>query len=351
MGLIVDSIIAFAKNQNAYTDLHIVEGSPIMGCAPTGYVPLNDVVVAPSDIHEFLSLPAIAGPDWEKKYNLSQAPIEVSQTLSTFRIRCSVYETLGREHRTCVAIRVLPIAIPDFDTLGLPRIVEHTALSGKGLFLITGPTGAGKTTTLASLLDRFNAKSNGHIVTIEQPIEYLLPKRRAIVSQCEIPHNAPSFADGVAQSMRHHPTVIAIGEVLDSQTAEAMLRAASTGHTVLATMHTRSCEDTVESLLQMFQGDDSARKSSLLASVLKGIVTQTLVPAIDGRRLILAYEIFLVNTPAAATAVSQGKITGIRQAMETGKAQGMCFLNDTLATLLAEKKISADTHRLAIRKE
>ena len=210
--------------------------------------------------------------------------------MSTFRIRCSVYETLGREHRTCVAIRVLSIAIPDFDTPGLPRIVEHTALSGKGLFLITGPTGAGKTTTMASLLDRFNAKSNGHIVTIEQPIEYLLPKRKAIVSQCKIPHNALSFADGVAQSMRHHPTVIAIGEVLDGQTAEAMLRAASTGHTVLATMHTRSCEDTVESLLQMFQGDDSARKASLLASVLKGIVTQTLVPAIDGRRLILAYQ-------------------------------------------------------------
>lgn len=324
MGRIVESIVAIGHEEKTYTDIHVIAGSPLMGCAPTGYIPLGDTPIEPEDIHEFLSLPTMAGDKWRER--LARGPIEISHTLSSFRVRCSVYETLGQEHQVSIAIRILPLSIPDITTLGLPPKLELAALSGKGLFLITGPTGSGKSTTMAALLDRFNARSYGHILTIEQPIEYLLSPRRAIVSQVEVGTNVPTFADGVTQAMRHRPTIIAIGEVLDSTTADAMLRAASTGHTVLATMHTRSCVDTIESLQQLFQGPDAERKRGLLSSVLRGIITQILVPAIDEKQLILAYEIFLS--------------TAIRNAIDTGRDKVMCTMDETLNRLVQEKKIS-----------
>lgn len=342
MGIITDTIINFVHTERSFTDLHIVAGLPILGSAPAGYTPLMDTAISEGDIDDFLSLPSIAGKEW--KTRLTQGPIEVAQTLRTARVRCSVYETMGSDHKVKIAIRVLPLKIPDHDSLGLPKGLDVLALAGKGLFLITGPTGAGKTTTMASLLDRYNNTRSGHILTVEQPIEYIFEQKRSIVSQCEVDANVKSFAAGVHQAMRYNPDIIAIGEVLDGPTADAMLRAASSGHLVLATMHTRSCADTVESLLQMFEGHDATQKRGLLASVLRGVITQILVPSIDNKRLLLAYEI-LLNNGAVATAIRDGKIHQIKQAMSADR--NMRLLNSTLSAMVQDKRITLDTARRA----
>jgi len=345
MGVITDAIIKFSHQpERLFTDLHIVAGLRILGCAPTGYVSISDMSITKEDMNEFLSLPTMAGKDWKER--LDKHPIEIAQTFSVARVRCSVYQTMGNDHQVRIAVRVLPLSVPNIETLGLPRVIQTIAMGNKGLFLITGPTGAGKTTTMASLLDQYNSTNTGHILTVEQPIEYIIKPIKSLVSQCEVETNVPTFAAGVTQAMRYNPDIIAIGEVLDGRTAEAMLRASTSGHSVLATMHTRSCADTVESLLQMFEGQDAAQKRGLLASVLRGVITQVLVPSADGKRLVLAWEL-MVTTPEVAAAIRDGKIHQIKQAMATGQQSGMRLLNTTLMGMVKDKVITMESARRA----
>ncbi len=347
--VITKAIIDFSHQpERTFTDMHIIAGLPIVGCAPSGYIPASDVVITEADLEEFLSLPTLAGKDWKAK--LRTGPIEVAHTLSSARVRCSVYETMGHDHQVRIAVRVLPLAVPDIDTLGLPRAITQIALGSKGLFLITGPTGAGKTTTMAALLNHFNRTQAGHILTVEQPIEYVMKPVKSITSQCEVGTNVPTFAEGVTHALRYNPDIIAIGEVLERETAEAMLRAATSGHSVIATMHTRSCPDTVESLIQMFEGQDVAQKRALLASVLRGVITQVLVPSADGKRLLLAWELMIVNE-AVRPLIRDGKVLQLKTAISGGQQQGMRLLNTTLLAMVKERQITIEAARRASYEE
>ncbi len=343
--IITNAIVQFAHQaERTFTDMHVIAGLPIVGCAPSGYIPVSETRITDEDLDEFLSLPTLAGVGWRDR--LREGPIEVAHTLSTARVRCSVYETMGQDHQVRVAVRVLPLAVPEIETLGLPRLASQIALGSKGLFLITGPTGAGKTTTMAALLNQYNRTHAGHILTVEQPIEYIVAPIKSIVSQCEVGTNVESFAHGVTQALRYNPDIIAIGEVLERDTAEAMVRAATSGHSVIATMHTRSCADTVESLLQMFEGQDAAQKRALLASVLRGVITQVLVPSTDNKRLLLAWEMMLVNA-GISPLIRDGKIHQLRPAIAAGQQQGMRLLNTTLMAMVKEKQITIDAARKA----
>ena len=347
--VITKAIIEFShKPDRTYTDMHVIAGLPIVGCAPSGYVPVSDVTITESDLNEFLSMPTLGGKDWQSR--LREGPIEVAHTLSNARVRCSVYETMGHDHQVRIAVRVLPLVVPDIDTLGLPRTIMQIALGSKGLFLITGPTGAGKTTTMASLLNQFNRMHAGHVLTVEQPIEYVMKPVKSIMSQCEVGTNIASFAHGVTHALRYNPDIIAIGEVLDRETADAMLRAATSGHSVIATMHTRSCPDTVETLMQMFEGQDAAQKRALLASVLRGVITQVLVPSADGKRLLLAWELMIVNE-SVRPLIREGKVVQLKTVISAGAQQGMRLLNANLLAMVKDKQITIDAARRASYEE
>lgn len=347
--VITNAIIDFSHQaERTYTDMHIIAGLPIIGCAPSGYIPVSDVVITDSDLDDFLSLPTLGGKDWKNR--LRTGPIEVAQTLSSARVRCSVYETMGHDHKVRIAVRVLPLAVPDIDTLGLPRGIMQIALGSKGLFLITGPTGAGKTTTMAGLLNQFNRTHAGHVLTVEQPIEYIMNPIKSIMSQCEVGTNVTSFADGVTHALRYSPDIIAIGEVLDRATADAMLRAATSGHSVIATMHTRSCPDTVETLMQLFEGHDATQKRALLASVLRGVITQVLVPSADGKRLLLAWELMIVDETIRPL-IRDGKVMQLKSAISGSAQKGMRLLNTTLLTMVKDKQITIEAARRASYEE
>lgn len=347
--VITKAIIDFSHQpERTFTDMHIITGLPIVGCAPSGYVPVSDVVITDSDIDEFLAMPTMGGKNWRER--LHDSPIEVAHTLSNARVRCSVYETMGHDHQVRIAVRVLPLTVNDVDTLGLPRGIGQIALGSKGLFLITGPTGAGKTTTMAALLNQYNKTHAGHILTVEQPIEYIMKPVKSIMSQCEVGTNVPTFAEGVTHALRYNPDIIAIGEVLERDTAEAMLRAATSGHSVIATMHTRSCPDTVESLMQMFEGHDAAQKRALLSSVLRGVITQVLVPSVDGKRLLLAWELMIVDE-SIRPLIRDGKVMQLKSVMSGAAQKGMRLLNATLIDMVKKQQITIDAARRASYEE
>ena len=213
---------------------------------------------------------------------------------------------------------------------------------GKGLILVTGPTGSGKTTTQAAILDHVNAHKAVHIVTIEQPIEYILSARKAIVTQRDVPGNVPSFAVALQAAKRQRPDIIMIGESRDRDTVDTMLHAADSGHLVIGTLHSRSAEEAFDALLGFYSGDEIAHKRGLIASVLICIVSQVLLPNREGDRLVLACEL-LVNNPATAQVIRQGKFAQIENTIATaGARDGSCLLNDILAEKVRRREVSAE---------
>ncbi len=346
MSLVAQKIIELLHGEDLFTDINLAPGQPILCRTPSGYRALEDEELTGDDIAEFLALPGMGGPNWRARMTDAGGSFDVAQTFSSSRLRCSAYETDGGEHNIRVALRRLPLEVPPLAQLGTPRQLEAVTARGKGLFLITGPTGAGKTTTLAAMLDFVNQSRAVHIQTIEKPIEYILHRKKSVVSQCEVPTNVASFGAGINAALRHRPDIIAIGEIHDRETVTEMLHAASSGHLVLATMHTNSCEETIAALLQFYDGPEAVQKRILLSSALVGIVSQALLPSVSGDQLVLACELLLSNQPIAQT-IRDGKFHHLRNAMRDGRTEGMKTLNDSLNELVHDRKISVSTARKA----
>ncbi|MHB8408361.1 MAG: type IV pilus twitching motility protein PilT [Acidiferrobacterales bacterium] len=339
-------IINMMHQDPPFTDLQILPDKPILLRTPLGYTQHGGEPVSTAEMEEFLSQKTIGGDRWKDRMHRNGGVLEAAVSLSA-RIRVSAYETDGEKHSLRIAVRRLPLQIPPIKSLGLPPQVEQLANRGKGLVLITGPTGAGKTTTMASMLDHINATRAAHIITVEQPIEYEISPKRSVISQCEVPYNTPSFEAGVEGAMRHNPDVIAVAEVMNRSTLDAMLRAALSGHLVFATLHTNSCVDTVETIAQFFDGAEASRKRAAFAAVLAGIVSQALLPTKDGKSLILAWELLMNNTNEMTSAIRDGKVSSIKGAMMDGKTSGMRMLNDTLRDLLVQGKVTLEAARRA----
>jgi len=254
------------------------------------------------------------------------------------RFRCNVFRQRGA---VAAAIRVIPFKIRSFEDLGLPAIVAQLAERPKGLVLVTGPTGSGKSTTLASIIDKINNERSDHIVTIEDPIEFVHQNKKCMVNQREVNSDTQSFNQALKYVLRQDPDVVLIGEMRDLETIAAALTIAETGHLTLATLHTNSCAQTMNRIIDVFPPHQQPQVRSQLSMVLEGVLSQTLIPRADGRGRVLALEI-MINTPAIRNLIREEKVHQIYSAMQAGTKFGMQTMNQSLASLVQRGLITRD---------
>jgi len=243
------------------------------------------------------------------------------------------------------AIRALPLEIPSFSKLGLPSIVETFTTKSRGLFLVTGATGSGKSTTMASLLDIINERYNYHIITIEDPIEYLHRHKRGMVTQREIGEDALSFSQALRSALRQDPDVIMVGEMRDAETIQIALSAAETGHLVISTLHTVGAAKSIDRILDSIPPGQQEQIRNQFSTILEGIVSQQLIARADGKGVVLASEIMFVNT-AVRHLIREGTPYQINSIMQTGQSQGMQLMEENLARLFKEDVITREEAEL-----
>jgi len=245
------------------------------------------------------------------------------------------------KQRGCVSmvIRQIPFNIRSFTDLGLPAVIAKMAEKPRGLVLVTGPTGSGKSTTLAAMIDKINRERKGHIITVEDPIEFIHRHQGCIVNQREVGTDTKSFANALKYALREDPDTILIGEMRDLETIQAALTIAETGHLAFATLHTNSAAEAINRIIDVFPAHQQSQVRAQLAFVLEGIITQTLLPKAKGRGRAMAAEI-LVVTPAIRALIRDDKVHQIYSLMQSGKKYGMQTLNDALYQLYMSREVT-----------
>ena len=238
-------------------------------------------------------------------------------------------------------LRTVPDEILPFDELGLPQVVKDLVRFRQGLVLVTGPTGSGKTTTLAALVDLINKTYPLHIVTLEDPIEVIFQSEKSLITQREINKHSDSFATALKAALREDPDVIVVGELRDTETVATALTAAETGHLVFGTLHTRNAHGTILKILNQFPAQKQTQVRTMLASSLRAVISQELVPNIDGNGRSLAHEVMIVN-PAVANHIRENRVWQIPMVMQIGRKEGMILLDDTLGELVRQKRITLE---------
>jgi twitching motility protein PilT len=258
------------------------------------------------------------------------------QNLARFRGNCF-------KQRGCVSmvIRQIPFSIKTFDDLNLPDVIRKMAERPRGLVLVTGPTGSGKSTTLAAMIDKINKERKGHIITVEDPIEFIHRHQGCIVNQREVGSDTKSFQASLKYALRQDPDVILIGEMRDLETIQAALTISETGHLAFATLHTNSAAEAINRIIDVFPSHQQSQVRAQLAFVLEGVITQTLLPKAKGRGRAMAAEI-LVVTPAVRALIRDDKIHQIYSTMQSGKKFGMQTMNDALYNLYINREVALE---------
>ncbi len=335
---VVRQILAWVLSGRCFTDIQLRSGEAAAVREPRGYGVTSE---APLDAGELEAFVQWIDPHWQARLQAGGGHFDAALTLGEHsRLRCNVFRCAPGE-RLAVTVRWLPYRVPAPELLGLPRaLLAQIDPLRRGLILVTGPTGSGKTTTQACLLDQINRQQPAHILSVEQPIEYLLAPRRAVITQREIPTHLGHFASGLEAARRQRADVLMIGECRDRATVDTMLQAADAGHLVLGTLHARCAEEACQALLSFYSGEDLPQRRSLLASTLLCVVSQVLTPAADGRSLVLSCEL-LVNHPAVAAVIRQGKLSQLENAVATAGVQagGSMLLNQSLAERVRRAQI------------
>jgi twitching motility protein PilT len=256
------------------------------------------------------------------------------------RFRCNVFQQRGA---VGAVYRLIPEKIRAFGELGLPAVLATLADRPRGLVLITGPTGSGKSTTLAAMLDKINSERHGHILTIEDPIEYIHQHKNCLVNQREVHSDTASFSAALRAALREDPDIVLIGEMRDLETVESALKIAETGHLTFGTLHTNSAAQTINRIIDIFPANQQAQIRTQLSLVLEGIVCQSLLPRADGKGRVCSLEI-MVPTPAIRNLIRDDKIHQIYGAMQAGQEKlGMQTANQSLASLYMKRLISLET--------
>jgi twitching motility protein PilT len=318
------------------SDLHITVGLPPMvrvngEVQPLDYPPLTANITREL-VYDILSNDQRQRleNDWE---------LDFSYTLPrTARFRVNVYfqkGTLG------AAFRTIPQEVLNLHKLGLPRAVEDMTEKPRGLVLVTGPTGSGKSTTLAAMIDKINETKNEHIMSVEDPIEFLHNHKKCIVNQREVNQDTKSFAQALKHVLRQDPDVILVGEMRDLETISLAVTAAETGHLVFGTLHTQDAPQTVDRIIDVFPPHQQHQVRAQLANALQGIITQTLIPRRDGKGRVVACEV-LVPTPGVRNLIREGKTHQIYSAMQTGGKFGMQTMDAALVELMRKGLISRE---------
>jgi len=319
------------------SDLHITAGERPMLRVDGDMARSNiEIVLQPKDT---LQLAYSVLTENQKKRFETEDELDFSfgiQNLARFRGNCF-------KQRGCVSmvIRQIPFNIKTFDELKLPKIIADLADRPRGLILVTGPTGSGKSTTLAAMLDKINKELKGHMITIEDPIEFIHKHQNCIVNQREVGSDTKSFQAALKYALRQDPDVVLIGEMRDLETIQAGLTIAETGHLAFATLHTNSAAEAINRIIDVFPSHQQSQVRAQLAFSLEGIVTQTLLPKIGGKGRAMAAEI-LVVTPAIRALIRDDKIHQIYSMMQSGKKYGMQTMNDALYNLYVNKTVALE---------
>lgn len=252
------------------------------------------------------------------------------------RFRTSIFKQKGN---ISIALRLIPNKLLTFEEIGLPPIIKDLLFRPKGLFLVTGPTGSGKTTTLATMIDFINTETDRHIITIEDPIEYYFEHKKSIVTQREVGVDVPSFAEAIRRALRQDPDVILVGEMRDLETISAAISAAETGHLVFATLHTTGAARTMNRIIDAFPVDQQEQIRVQLSVNIIAVVSQQLMPTVSGKGRIAAFEI-MIMTPAIENLIRESKTYRVDSEIQTGRRHGMVLLDDSLYDMYRGEQIT-----------
>ncbi|MBP5297099.1 MAG: type IV pilus twitching motility protein PilT [Bacteriovoracaceae bacterium] len=311
------------------SDLHLTSGSPPAIRVNGDIVRVKLPALSPNDtkrlVYQILT---------EEQKNEFEKNLELDLSFGIkglARFRCNIFYSHGA---VAAVFRLVPALIPDFKTLGLPQILMDMTDVSNGLILVTGPTGSGKSTTLAAILDRLNEKEYGHIITLEDPVEFMHQHKNCIVNQREIGADTLSFAKGLKSLLRQDPDIVLVGELRDAETVEAALTIAETGHLVFGTLHTNSAVQTINRIINVFPAHQQIQIRTLLSFVLQGVVSQQLLKKKSGQGRCLALEI-LALTPGIRNLIREDKIHQIYSSMQIGQEKtGMTTMNQSLKRLV-----------------
>ena len=330
----LQTLIQYALEKNT-SDVHLTVGIPPMlridgelrsyGDTPLTEQDLQEAAKQLADEHQLHELETVGESDFAVTF------------AGSVRMRCNLFH---QQHHTALALRLLPMEIPTAEQLRLPPIIVQQAEKPRGLVIVTGPTGSGKSSTLAALLDHINRTMPRHIITLENPIEYVHPRIRSIINQREIGADTESFASGLRAALRQDPDVILVGEMRDLETISTAITAAETGHLVFGTLHTKGAAGTIDRIVDVFPAEQQEQIRIQLAEVLECIVCQTLVPRTMGGR-VAAFEI-LTGTSAVRNLIRQNKSYQLISTMQTGRNQGMMLMDDSLGELVRSGEVRID---------
>ena len=319
------------------SDIHISTQRPA-SCRVFGKLfTMDNEILENSDLERLIKpFMAISGVS-EKMRTLGEADFAYSFDDNT-RFRVNMFKQKGEY---AVVMRLLPMKMPDPDSLGLPIAVQNFVNLKRGIVLVTGETGSGKSTTLASLINCINETQQKHIITIEDPIEFVHQHKMSLVNQREIGIDTMSFSNALRASLREDPDIILVGEMRDLETIETALIAAETGHLVFSTLHTNSAASTIDRIVDVFPTNQQDQVRVQLANVLEGIVCQQLLPTRDGNGRVAAFEVMIANS-AIRNLIRESKSFQLTSQIQTGRKQGMQTMDDSLLKLYDQKKIFAE---------
>ncbi len=317
------------------SDIHILSGYPPMFRVAGTLQPVGrELVLTPAMTQDFL-LSICTGE--QKELFLTNKEIDFSYVLPQGRFRVNMYYERGS---VAGAFRYIPAKIRSIEELGLPSILNEFIKLRQGFILVTGPTGQGKSTTLAAMIERINQTKANHIITIEDPIEYMYSPAMSIISQREMHGDTHSWAMALTSALREDPDVVLIGEMRDYETIAAAITIAETGHLVFATLHTNSASQTIDRIVDVFPQHQQEQVQLQLSNVLEGVISQRLVPTLAGGRMAVA-EI-MTGTPAVRSVIREGKTHQLDNVIQTSAEFGMTTLETTLAQAVKDGKISID---------
>jgi twitching motility protein PilT len=331
------SLIRTGKSRQA-TDVHMVVGTPAAFRINGTLEPANGVApLTAEDINEaFLQLTT---PEEREEFH-RHLELDFGYTLPEVgRLRCNAAQQRGS---ISLAVRLLPPKVPTLDELELPAICKELAMRPRGLVVVTGPTGCGKSTTLAAMIQHLNLNENRHVITIEDPIEYVYESIKCAVTQRQLGTDTLSFANALKHILRQDPDVILVGEMRDSETADAVLTIAETGHFILTTGHAPSTSQAIERVIDLFPPHQRHLAQTRLASLVVGVLCQVLVPRADGSGRIAAVEVMLGN-PAVKSLIREGKVYQLPNVIRTHREIGMISLDEALVSLYLRGIISGET--------
>jgi twitching motility protein PilT len=331
----IDELIRISIERNA-SDLHITVGMPPVLRIDGSLVPMVDQPrMSPEDIR-LLVLPIV--PDHRMEHLDKSGDVDFAYVASNNRLRVNVFKQRGS---LAAALRVLATKTPTLEDLGHPEVISRLAMLQRGLVLVTGPTGSGKSTTLAAMIDHVNSRRACHIITIEDPIEYLHKHKKCIVNQRELNEDTVGFASALRAALREDPDIILVGEMRDLDTIQAAVTAAETGHLVLSTLHTSGAASTIDRIIDVFPSGQQQQIRIQLSDILQGVVTQQLLPLMNGHGRVAVLEI-MVKTDAISNLVREGKTHQINNFIQTGKQFGMQSMDSYLADLAKARKVSME---------